>query len=205
MGLALGFLLVAGLVRGGLTQGLDAAGLRAAAALRVPILTPLVRGVTLFGSGYALFPLAAIFGFVLWHRGVRWAGFYLIAGLAGWAASSSLKAVFARPRPTVTTHLDGAGWWSFPSGHTMESTIVLGLGILMVTGGMASRTAARRIRLLGAVVLAAIGFSRVYLGVHYPSDVLAGWLAGGAWVAAALAAFSAGRAELHPPSPPGTL
>jgi undecaprenyl-diphosphatase len=160
--------------------------------------------VTLFGSGYALFPLAAIFGFVLWPRGARWAGFYLIAALAGWGLSSALKALFARPRPTVTTHLDGAGWWSFPSGHTMESTIVLGLGLLLVTGGMASRPAARRIRLLGAVVLAAIGFSRVYLGVHYPSDVLAGWLAGGAYVAAALAAFSAGRAELHPPSPPGT-
>ena len=202
--LALGFLLTAGLVRGGLTQGLDAAGLRAAATLRSPILTSLVRGVTRLGSGYALFPLGGILAAVLWRRSAELSGFYLIAALAGWGASSALKALFARPRPTVTTHLDGAGWWSFPSGHTMESTVVLGLGILLVTGWMRNRVAARLTRVLTVVVLAAIGFSRVYLGVHYPSDVLAGWLAGGAWVTGALAAFSAGREQPRPPSHPGT-
>jgi undecaprenyl-diphosphatase len=204
LGLALGFLLVAALVRGGLIQGLDAAGLRAAAALRGPILTTLVRGVTRLGSGSALFPAAVVFAAVLWRRGARWALFYLVAALAGWGLSSGLKALFARPRPTVTTHLDGAGWWSFPSGHTMESTVVLGLGILLVTGWMRNRGAARLARVITAVVLMAIGLSRVYLGVHYPSDVLGGWLAGGAWISGMLAFFSAGRAELHPVSPPGT-
>src|ERR1051326_3718439 len=139
-----------------------------------------------------------------WRRGSGWAQYYLIAALAGWGPSSALKALFARPRPTVTTHLDGAGWWSFPSGHTMESTVVLGLGILLVTGWMRNRAAARLARVITAAVLTAIGLSRAYLGVHYPSDVLAGWLAGGAWISGMLAFFSAGRAELHPPSPPGT-
>jgi undecaprenyl-diphosphatase len=202
--LALGFLLVAGLVQGGLTAGLDAAGLEAAAALRRPILTTLWLGATFLGSGTVLFPLSGVFAALLWRRGPRWSEYYLLAALAGWALSSSLKALFARPRPRVVPHLDGAGWWSFPSGHAMESTVVLGLGVLLLTETMTSRAAIRWIRGLGIAVIAAIGLSRVYLGVHYPSDVLGGWLAGGAWVVGAVTFFSAGRAELHPPSPPGT-
>jgi undecaprenyl-diphosphatase len=202
--LALGFLLVAALVQGGLTAGLDTEGLEAVAALRRPILTTLWRDVTFLGSGSALFPIAGVFAALLWRRGSRWSGYYLIAALAGWALSSSLKALFTRPRPRVVPHLDGAGWWSFPSGHAMESTVVLGLGVLLLTETMTSRSAVRWIWGFGIAVLAAIGLSRVYLGVHYPSDVLGGWLAGGAWITGAATFFSAGRAELHPPSPPGT-
>ena len=204
MGLALGFLLVAAAMQGGLTVGLDDAGLRAAAGLRHPILTTLMLGVTFLGSGNALFPLAVLIGAVLWRRGPRWTGYYLLAAMAGWALSSSLKALFARPRPRIVPHLDGAGWWSFPSGHTMESTVVLGLGILLLTEALPNRTAVRWIQAIGLALLAAIGLSRVYLGVHYPSDVLGGWLAGGAWIAGVFTFFSASRAELHPPSPPGS-
>lgn len=92
-----------------------------------------------------------------------------------------LKRAYERPRPTVVTHLDPPGGLSFPSGHSMIAVaLYLTLAVLI-----ARALPHRRLRVftvaVGATLALVIGASRVYLGVHYPTDVLAGWTIGLAW------------------------
>lgn len=107
---------------------------------------------------------------------------FLVASVAGGAiASTLLKIEYARSRPDVVAHLVEVGTASFPSGHAMNSAITyLTLGTLLARAE-ASRSV--RIYLMAVAILLtlSIGFSRVYLGVHWPSDVLAGWCVGAVW------------------------
>ncbi len=127
----------------------------------------------------------------------------LVATLgAGTIAELGLKALFSRTRPDVVAHLVEVSSASFPSGHAMDSTM-----IYMTIAALIARTArdmAPRIYvLLVALCLSlSIGFSRLYLGVHYPTDVLAGWIAGSAWAAGSsiLAARLQRAHQVEPPS-----
>ncbi len=87
----------------------------------------------------------------------------------------------ARPRPPVAERLISVTGWSFPSGHATQSVAFWGMLVVVLCGG---RT--RAVRTVGWVVAAlvalAVGLSRIYLGVHWISDVTAGWLLGGAWL-----------------------
>ena len=121
----------------------------------------------------------------LWLQGLRRvAVFLLLAIVGGLLLSLSLKTGFQRPRPDLVSHGAMIYTSSFPSGHSMLSAVVY------LTGGalLAVVHSARRVRiyLIGCSILATVlvGVSRVYLGVHWPSDVLAGWAAGAAWAAA---------------------
>ncbi len=103
----------------------------------------------------------------------------------GAAASSLLKGFFIRARPEVVDHLVGTHSTSFPSGHSMNSAIVyLTLALLL---GRAQTSRAVRIYLIGVAIALTltIGFSRLYLGVHWPTDVMAGWTVGTLWAALA--------------------
>ncbi|GHE64010.1 hypothetical protein GCM10019059_24470 [Camelimonas fluminis] len=94
-------------------------------------------------------------------------------------AALALKVLAGRPRPEVVPHLGGFTGASFPSSHAMLSIAVYGT---LAVALAASRTS-RWLACLAAIALAAvIGFSRLYLGVHWPTDVLAGWCLGGAWL-----------------------
>jgi len=102
--------------------------------------------------------------------------------LGGWLFNSVIKSLVARDRPTLVPHLVEAGGHSFPSGHSFNSAVVF-LATALVFSAMTPR---RPIRwtIIGAAVLLTwmIAYSRVWLGVHYPSDVIAGWLGGAGWV-----------------------
>jgi membrane-associated phospholipid phosphatase len=147
-----------------------------------PATTPLVA-VTLLGSTPAL-ALAAgsAGGYLVGRRRHRDAALLVVvlcgAQLLGWI----LKASFERPRPSFDDPLALAGWFSFPSGHAMSSIALYG-ALAYVFAGRLHSPKSRLIGLGGvAVLVVAIGFSRLYLGVHYLTDVLAGYSAGLAWL-----------------------
>lgn len=136
------------------------------------------------GVGVLSLLTLASFGY-LWLQGLRRvAAFVLMAIMGGLLLSLALKTGFHRPRPDLVSHGSMIYTSSFPSGHSMLSAVVF------LTGGalLAALHGARRVRfyLIGCSILATllVGASRVYLGVHWPSDVLAGWAAGAAWAAA---------------------
>jgi undecaprenyl-diphosphatase len=140
------------------------------------------RDLTALG-GFAVLTLiiAAVTGF-LWLRkmhGAMW--LVILATLGGLVVSSVLKHSFERPRPNLVPHLSMVYTSSFPSGHSMlAATVYLTLGALL--GRFVSSWRLKAYFLLVALTLTfLVGVSRVYMGVHYPTDVLAGWAAGLAW------------------------
>jgi undecaprenyl-diphosphatase len=141
-----------------------------------------VRDVTALGSMIVLVMVTAvtIFYLLLVRRG-RSALLVLVTVGGGQILSSVLKLGIDRPRPDLVSHLAQVQTLSFPSGHAMMAAVTyLTLGT-MLAGIVPGR--ATKIYVLGVAVLVTlmVGVSRLYLGVHWPSDVLAGWCAGFAW------------------------
>jgi undecaprenyl-diphosphatase len=125
--------------------------------------------------------VAIVFGF-LWLDAKRHAALLvLLSAASGALLSTLLKAAFERPRPDLIPHLTEVSSASFPSGHAMLSaTIYLMLGVLIAR--VQTMPGLRIYPILVAIALTVmIGVSRVYLGVHWPSDVVAGWIVGAVW------------------------
>lgn len=183
-----GFALVVALVLCGRTAPLDAAGLqlwRTGASLtpRGPAwLLEAVRDLTALGGVLLrhLVALGATVALVL--LGLRREAVVLAGTVtSGWLVNSLLKLLVGRDRPTIVPHLTEAAGNSFPSGHSFNSAVVY-IAVALAFAAMSSRRGVRWAIVGGAVVLTwAISLSRVWLGVHFPSDVIAGWLAGAAW------------------------
>jgi len=145
-------------------------------------LEPTMVNVTALGSGTVLtiaivLTLGALAVSRLWVT----AGLVLAATVSGALAVSIAKEVVARARPEVVPHLVQVSSLSFPSGHSANSAIVY-LTLASLLAQVIRGAALRRYVVTAAVALVlAIGISRVYLGVHWPSDVLAGWSFGALW------------------------
>ena len=147
-----------------------------------PWLAEIGRDATAFGGIAALtFFTVAVSGFLWLDRKYRMLVFLLAATATGLALSLLLKRLFHRPRPDLVPHLSYVYTTSFPSGHSLLSTVVyLTLGTLVAS--VVPRWPLKIYVVALAVVLCvAVGISRVFLGVHYPTDVLAGWAAGLTW------------------------
>jgi undecaprenyl-diphosphatase len=175
-------------VLAGVADTWDRTLMLALAARREPWLTWWMKLLSVAGSGLIEIPLALllILGLVLRKRKVE-AWWYAAAALSGWALSGLAKLAVHRPRPHVIPRLmHGAGWFSYPSGHSMLAPIIFGLGIIVWAAPWPSPALRRAALVLAALFALSIGFSRVYLGVHYPSDVLGGLLLGTTWSALAL-------------------
>lgn len=128
--------------------------------------------------------VAAVVGFLLLHGAIRNAVFVLLACGGGWFLNNFLKVLFARERPDVVPHLREVMTLSFPSGHALTSAVVfLTLGALLMRV-VEDRLAKFYVMALAMVATLLVGLTRVYLGVHYPTDVLAGWLIGSSWALA---------------------
>lgn len=187
--LLLGFAALSDLVLEGGTQQFDdrvLQSLRRADNPSIPIgpawLTGAALDITALGSASVLgLVVAAIVGFMLLQGLHRTALLVFVASTGGWILNSFLKELFQRPRPEIVPHLREVMTLSFPSGHAMTSAAVyLTLGAVLMR--VADRPVTRMYCMGFAMFLAAIiGMSRVYLGVHYPTDVLAGWLVGLSW------------------------
>jgi len=138
--------------------------------------------ITALGSAAVLgLTVVAVAGFLMLQGMWRTGLFVSVASLGGWFINSALKQLFQRPRPDVVPHLREVMTMSFPSGHAMTSAVVY-----LTLGALLMRVATRRLVkfYIMALAMAAtflVGASRVYLGVHYPTDVIAGWLIGLSW------------------------
>jgi undecaprenyl-diphosphatase len=184
------FLALAHEMRTGATQNLDERVMRAVRRTdepNVPIgpgwMQDTARDVTALGGYSVLILLVAMTaGFLQLHGKRGETRFVVGAAVSGYLVGMGLKAWFVRPRPTVVPQLEIAYQTSFPSGHAMMSAIIyLTLGALL-TQFAGNLPRLRIYFLICALFLAGIvGISRVYLGVHYPTDVLAGWTAGLVW------------------------
>lgn len=179
-------------VGAGLTVGFDSAVLLAmrtpedlSVARGPPWLFAAMRDITALGDVAVLTMVTGIgVGYALSRRRLAEAVFIAFTAASGAFVDTQLKLLYGRPRPTLTPHLVDVVSPSFPSGHAMNSAIVfLTLCALLVrhTTGQRSRAF---IAVVGIVLTAIIGASRAFLGVHYPTDIIAGWAAGVAWALA---------------------
>jgi undecaprenyl-diphosphatase len=184
-----GFIEIAEGVFEGDTQAFDHWMLRvlrnpqnAAEPLGPPWFQEMGRDATAAGGIAWLSFITVVVAAYLWlDRKLHMMAFMLAATIGGVVVSTLLKSLFDRPRPDLVPHLSHAYTSSFPSGHSMLSAIVyLTLGSLLAAV-MPSRKLKVYILGVAIVVTVVVGASRVYLGVHYPTDVLAGWLAGLVW------------------------
>lgn len=142
----------------------------------------MVRDATSLGSATILILLVLFTSvFLVLTDKRRDAIILLLASASGTLVSQSLKGLYERERPDLVAHMAEVMTLSFPSGHSMLSAIVfLTLGTI-VAQGQQSRRVKTYIIFTAVFLTVLVGFSRVYLGVHWPSDVLAGWAAGSAW------------------------
>lgn len=140
--------------------------------------------VTAFGDSTTLvLVIGMVTGFLLLARQRRLAVVTVLATGSGTMVTTALKSIFDRPRPDVVAHLTSFGQGSFPSGHAMNSAVAyLTMAALIAEG---TRDWHVRIYVLCCAILLTflVGISRLYLGVHWPTDVLAGWAAGAGWAA----------------------
>jgi undecaprenyl-diphosphatase len=143
----------------------------------------------------------AVGGSLLARRQHHALALLLAATIGGILLNDFLKGIFARPRPIAELHLTEVRSLSFPSGHAMESAIIY----LTLAALLARLVTTRALKLyfigLAMFMIFVIGLSRVYLGVHYPSDVLAGWSAGLAWALLCWTAarYLQGKGAVEPP------
>lgn len=136
------------------------------------------------GVGVLTFITLAVTGYLLLERKRRAALVVLIAVAGGFGVSQLLKIAFDRARPDLVPHGSHVMTASFPSGHAMMSAATyLTLGALLARVHSQKRLKAYFL-LLAAALSVAVGASRVYLGVHWPTDVLAGWTLGASWAVA---------------------
>lgn len=170
-------------------------------------LTRVMTEISAVGGTAGMAVLTVVAAGVLWwlhHR--REAVLAVVAAAGAGVLVTVFKSLYARPRPPLTVQLVPETNLSLPSGHALGSAVVLGVIALLVV--RLSSTIAVRAWWVGASVTATllIGVSRLYLGVHWLTDVLTGWLLGGAWLGLCMTVLLVldGRARaLHPrPVPP---
>jgi len=154
-------------------------------SLHTPLRDRLMLGLTFLGEPNLLLILSVSLGIILWVRKHRSeATTIAVTGAGAIALNLLLKTLFARARPQLWERTVDVRFYSFPSGHAMISMVIYGLlGYLL-----GSRFPKQRwwIYSLTVVLVAAIGFSRLYLGVHWPTDVIAGYAAGLIWLMACI-------------------
>jgi undecaprenyl-diphosphatase len=203
-----GFIWIAIVVARGAVLPLDAAGLRWARSTRSPQAIAAALEITALGSlPTILLVLLLATIFFANRRSGAWqtnglpprgnpALLLWLAAIGGAALNIVLKSYFARPRPPITTAVH-AGFFAFPSGHAMSSMVVYGtLAYLIARDTPGATTRALTIS-FAVVVILVIGLSRIYLGVHYATDVLGGYLAGFAWADLCVLLYEAGRWRRH--------
>jgi undecaprenyl-diphosphatase len=163
---------------------------RDVAAQRTAVLTDVVRVITWAGSAFLLVPLALIVCLTFARAGLRGEALAIALSLGGaMLISGAVKLLVSRPRPPVE-HLQMVTGSSFPSGHTTQASAFWFSLVFAMPAAGASLRQTRVAGGLALLIVLVVATSRVYLGVHYPSDAIAGALFGTGW-----AMFVAGRVQ----------
>lgn len=178
------FGLIAALVARDATQAMDEAVLLWMYGHSTPRLDAWALELTMLGSSVVVVVVVAVASAFLWVSRHHYSVLLLwVAMLGGAVLNYTLKAVFARPRPELWERMH-AGSPSFPSGHAMTAVVVYGTLAYLVARLESGRGMRRLTFAVAGLLIATIGSTRLYLGVHYPSDVIAGYMAALSWATA---------------------
>ena len=179
----MGFAGLANLVGEGVTQPIDNAILLWIGRRRTPWLDRAALEITVLGSGSVVVMTVVVASAFLWLTRHRYSALLLWIAVGGaLILNAVLKALIARPRPQlIEWRTPYAGFTSFPSGHAMAAVVVYGVLAYLVTRLEPGLRVRRATFLIVIAIILLIGLSRIYLGVHYPSDVLAGYVIGFGW------------------------
>lgn len=157
---------------------LDLAVQKAFFSLRGPLLNPLVIAVTHLSDTVTIVAFCAIL-LILPNR-KKYGLPVSLASLGGLAIYKPMKHIFLRARPDAALHLVKQGGFSFPSGHSVTSVIFYGVLIYLLKRHCKNDKLRKVLTVICGFLALTIGPSRIYVGVHWPTDVLAGWCIGGA-------------------------
>jgi undecaprenyl-diphosphatase len=186
------FVSIAGQVRSGRTQRLDEAILQWIGSSHHPIVEHAMLEITFLGTGLVVTMIVLVAGMFLWlteHR--HSAALLVFTSLGAIALNALLKLGFDRPRPQIFTWGTHALTSSFPSGHAMSAAAVYFTVAYLAARLQRSRPAKIATALCAVLLVLLISASRLYLGVHYPSDVLAGVILGIGWAGFCMAMLEA--------------
>ncbi|GAC1322951.1 MAG: phosphatase PAP2 family protein [Mycobacteriales bacterium] len=173
-----------------------------ATSVHHPALVSGMKAISLLGGPEVVYPLLVVAALICYQRGLpRMAIYVAAAGVGAAVLDKGVKLAVGRSRPLFADPVAHASGNSFPSGHALGSLV--GYGVLLLIVLPLLHGAVRAAVTAGVVVFVlAVGFTRIGLGVHYVSDVLGGWLLGGAWLAGVSGAFRLWRIERgRPPAP----
>jgi undecaprenyl-diphosphatase len=189
-----GFAELADLVESGYTREFDLAAMEWMKENRIEALDQFLLDVTALGTGLVVLILVGVAALFLALTEHRYSAILLLVATAGGQLLNTvLKLVYDRPRPENIEHLTHSMSTSFPSGHAMSAVIVYGT-VAYLAARLQKRRWERWLTMIAAIIIiVGIATSRVYLGVHYPSDVLAGTIVGAAWAAFCMAGLEAVR------------
>jgi undecaprenyl-diphosphatase len=187
-----GFSELAERVMGGGTQAFDEMVLRWVATKHTPAMDGAMLEITALGTTTVVMMIVCVAALFLTLTRHKYSALLLLVATSGGSLLDLvLKLRFDRPRPHVFTWGTHAVMSSFPSGHAMSATIVYST-VAYLAARLQKRLWARWLTIfLAVIVVLLIGGSRIYLGVHYPSDVLAGVIVGLAWAAFCMATLEA--------------
>jgi undecaprenyl-diphosphatase len=154
-----------------------------------PAATKVLIATTQLGSPVVLLPLTLVFSLVFLHlRRIRAAILLTVTMLGVTLLTWLLKIFFRRPRPVPFFGITTPSSYSFPSGHSFASFCFYGALAALVTARLRSPVLRGVVWAAAIIIIIAVGFSRLYLGVHYPSDVIGGYATGFVWVLAVVSA-----------------
>lgn len=191
---ALMFAIIASFVMLNLTAAFDNTIINYIQSMESPTLTALAKGLSLIGSsklaiGISVFTMVLLF-FVLHHR-MELVLFVWVA-LGSYVLNTMMKLWFQRERPNIHRLIEEVGY-SFPSGHSMAAFSMYGGIAYLLWRHMKKRKERIFLIIFTVLMTGGIGWSRIYLGVHYPSDVIGGYAASGAWLMLSIGIFEAYR------------
>ena len=170
-------------VREGQTQDFDDALRMTVYGVASPRATAVLHAITQLGSPLFLLPMTIVISLTFLHlRRIRGAILLAATMLGVSVLNWALKAFFQRPRPLPFFGLTTPASYSFPSGHSLAAFCFYGALAALVTARLRSPLLRAAVWAGAVVIVVAVGFSRLYLGVHYPSDIVGGYATGFVWV-----------------------